>query len=138
MRYVSDVRAGRIDPRNLGWEFNAGHNQGRPDEQTRLATVPQRFDLSRFVHQHLAGGKDLKSELAKIEPPYAAYRELRAALVKYMRLAEQDDLEKFLGDRLEIRQQANLLQHLDGQVLRLVDDQNGPSAAGVGVKEVGV
>ena len=91
MRYVSDVRAGRIDPRNLGWEFNAGHNQGRPDEQTRLATVPQRFDLSRFVHQHLAGGKDLKSELAKIEPPYAAYRELRAALVKYMRLAEQDD-----------------------------------------------
>jgi murein L,D-transpeptidase YcbB/YkuD len=36
----------------------------------------------------------LKSALANIEPPFARYDELKKALVKYMRLAKEDDGEK--------------------------------------------
>jgi murein L,D-transpeptidase YcbB/YkuD len=76
MRYVSDVGAGRIDPRYFNFDF---------DHQRR------KLDLAIFLQQHLAGGKDLKSELASIEPRFAAYRELRQALLKYMQLAQMDD-----------------------------------------------
>ena len=38
-----------------------------------------------------------------------------------LRLADQDDAQQLLGGRLEVRQQAQLLQHLDRERLRLVD-----------------
>ena len=44
--------------------------------------------------QRLAERNDLKSELAGIDPPFVGYRELRKALLRYMRLAGEDNGEK--------------------------------------------
>jgi murein L,D-transpeptidase YcbB/YkuD len=79
MRYVSDLRVGRINPRYFKFDLDVGPNE---------------LDLPMFVHQRLADGKDLKSALAGIEPPFVGYRNLRKALSTYMRLAIEDDGEK--------------------------------------------
>ena len=79
MRYVSDLRVGRINPRYFKFGLDVGPNE---------------LDLPMFVQQRLAEGKDLKSELAGIEPPFVGYRKLRKALATYMRLAIEDDGEK--------------------------------------------
>jgi len=79
MRYVSDVRVGRANPRYF---------------QFRLKVGPKELDLSLFIQQYLVNGTDLKSELATIEPPIASYREMKKALLTYMQLAKEDDGEK--------------------------------------------
>jgi murein L,D-transpeptidase YcbB/YkuD len=79
MRYISDVRVGRLNPRYFQFRLNVG---------------PQELDLSMFVQKYLVNGTDLKSELAKLEPPIASYREMKRVLLTYMRLAEEDDGEK--------------------------------------------
>ena len=79
MRYISDVRVGRINPRYFQFRLNVG---------------PKELDLSMFVQEYLVNGTDLKSELAKLEPPIASYREMKKALLTYLRLAKEDDGEK--------------------------------------------
>ena len=79
MRYVSDVSVGRLNPRYF---------------QSRLNIGPKKVDLSMFVQKYLVNGTDLKSELATIEPPIASYREMKKALLTYLRLAKEDDGEK--------------------------------------------
>ena len=76
IRYVSDVRMGRISPRYLNFDIDEGHKE---------------LDLPMFVQQRLADGKDVRSELERIEPPFVGYRRLRNALCMYMRLAHEDD-----------------------------------------------
>jgi murein L,D-transpeptidase YcbB/YkuD len=79
MRYVSDLRIGRINPRH----FEFGRDIG-----------PKELDLTSIAESRLVKGTDLKSALANIEPTFAVYRELQEALVKYMLLAKEDDGEK--------------------------------------------
>jgi murein L,D-transpeptidase YcbB/YkuD len=79
MRYVSDLRVGRINPRHF--EF------GRD-------VSPKKLNLSTFVEKNLAKGMDLKSALASIEPLFQRYKATRQALLKYMELAKQNDGEK--------------------------------------------
>jgi murein L,D-transpeptidase YcbB/YkuD len=79
MRYVSDLRIGRIDPRHLEFALNAG---------------PKKPDLPTLIEKRLLKGTNLKSALAGFEPPFARYEELIKALAKYMRLAKEDDGEK--------------------------------------------
>ncbi|MBZ5570182.1 MAG: L,D-transpeptidase family protein [Acidobacteriia bacterium] len=79
MRYVSAIRVGRINPRYFKFALDAG---------------PQELDLPKFVQQRLANGKELKSELAGIEPPFVGYRKLREVLGMYLRLAKEDDGQK--------------------------------------------
>jgi L,D-transpeptidase YcbB len=74
MRYVSDLRVGRINPRHSKFRLNVG---------------PKKLDLPAFV-VNLASGTDLKAELATIEPPVASYREMKKALLTYTRLAKED------------------------------------------------
>ena len=78
MRYISDLRVGRINPRYLKFA---------------LDVTPKELNLSAFVYR-LAYGKDLKAEVESIEPPLLAYKRLRAALPRYMRLAKEDDGEQ--------------------------------------------
>ena len=47
------------------------------------------------------------------------------------RLADQDDLQQFLCGRLQIGEQADLLEDLGGKVLRLIDDDDDAPAFGV-------
>jgi L,D-transpeptidase YcbB len=81
MRYVSDVHIGRINPQNLGFEFDVSH---------------KKLDLPHFVRERLVDGSDLRSELAEVEPPFPGYRRLRTALLHYMELEKTGDGEKVL------------------------------------------
>ena len=81
MRYVSDVHIGRINPQNLGFEFDVSH---------------KKLDLPHFVRERLVSGTDLRSELAGVEPPFPSYQRLRTALLHYMELEKSGDGEKVL------------------------------------------
>jgi L,D-transpeptidase YcbB len=79
MRYVSDVSVGRLNPRYF---------------QSRLNIGPKKLNLAIFVRDYLVNGTDLNSELEKLEPPIASYRDMKKALLKYLRLAKEDDGEQ--------------------------------------------
>jgi L,D-transpeptidase YcbB len=81
MRYVSDVHIGRINPQNLGFEFDVSH---------------KKLDLPHFVRERLVDGSDLRAELGQVEPPFPGYRRLRTALLHYMELEKHGDGEKVL------------------------------------------
>ena len=81
MRYVSDMHIGRVNPQNLGFEFDVSH---------------KKLNLPQFVRQRLVDGSDLRSELVAIEPPFPSYQRLRAALLHYMELEKKGDGEKVL------------------------------------------
>jgi murein L,D-transpeptidase YcbB/YkuD len=81
MRYISDTHIGRINPENLGFEFDVSH---------------KKLNLPDFVRVRLVNGSDLRSELVKVEPPFQNYQRLRAALLHYMELAKKGDGEKVL------------------------------------------
>jgi len=81
MRYISDVHIGRINPENLGFEFDVSH---------------KKLDLPHFVRERLVNGSDLRSELAAVEPPFRSYQRLRVALLHYMELEKHGDGEKVL------------------------------------------
>ena len=50
-------------------------------------------------------------------------------------LADQDDLQQLALARLEVGEQAQLLQHVGRQVLRLVDDEHVVAPGGVGAQQ---
>ena len=50
-------------------------------------------------------------------------------------LADQDDLQQLALGRLEVGQQAQLLQHVGREVLRLVDDQHAAVSGGVAAQQ---
>ena len=79
MRYVSDLRIGRINPSHLKFGRDIG---------------PKEMDLSTLLENRLLKGTSLESALADTEPQIAVYGELQQALVKYMLLAKEDDGEK--------------------------------------------
>ena len=79
MRYVSDLRIGRIHPQH----FNFG-----------LTVEQKKYDLARFLRDQLLPASDIAGVLDEIEPPFATYRRTEQALVKYIQLAREDDGEK--------------------------------------------
>lgn len=76
MRYVSDLRIGRVNPRNL---------------KIHLDVEPKRYDLTRFLLE-LAGSPQPQKLLDRIEPPFQRYRALLDALPRYRELAEDGGL----------------------------------------------
>jgi murein L,D-transpeptidase YcbB/YkuD len=78
MRYVSDLRIGRINPQHFKFGLDVNH---------------KKIDLPQFVRQLLTT-TDVKSELSSIEPPFNSYKETRKALLNYMDLAKHDDGEQ--------------------------------------------
>ena len=58
--------------------------------------------------------------------------------VAQFRLPDQNDLQKFLRGGLQVGQQADLLQHIGAQILRLVDNQDSAAAACMCVQQVAV
>ena len=53
-------------------------------------------------------------------------------------LADQDDLQKLLSRRFQIREEPDLLEHLGREILRLVDDDDRASAARVRIEQVAI
>lgn len=75
-RYVSDLRVGRINPRNLYFDL---------DIQLK------RYDLPAFVREAIAQDR-LPEVVAAAEPPFPVYQYLKQALAAYKKLANNPDL----------------------------------------------
>jgi murein L,D-transpeptidase YcbB/YkuD len=76
MRYVSDLRIGRINPKHLKFGIDVQSKE---------------YDLPQFISQQLATAGDVQSVLNQIEPPYAGYRQIETALKQYIDLAAKGD-----------------------------------------------
>ena len=79
MRYVSDLRVGRINPQH----FKYG-----------LSVEGKKYDLAQFLRDKLIPSQNVKATIDAIEPPFPAYRRSEQALARYKDLARMDDGEK--------------------------------------------
>jgi L,D-transpeptidase YcbB len=79
MRFVSDLRIGRINPKH----FKFG-----------LSVEQKKYDLAHFVRERLLTASDLSAVIESVEPPFAGYRHTEIALARYMELAKKDEGEK--------------------------------------------
>ncbi len=69
--------------------------QAKPERRKRNKQAKAKEKRPEQAQQRrLAEEYDLKSDLAGIDPSFAGYRELRKALLRYMRLAKEDNGEK--------------------------------------------
>jgi murein L,D-transpeptidase YcbB/YkuD len=82
MRYISDLRIGRVNPKHLKFDI---------DVQAK------KYDLPEFMAQQVVGAKDVQSVLDRIEPPYAGYRRIENTLKQYLDLAAKGDGAKVPG-----------------------------------------
>jgi murein L,D-transpeptidase YcbB/YkuD len=81
MRYVSDLRIGRINPQHF--KFNFG------------STIAQKkYDLAQFLRDRILPASDVSTVLESVEPPFPGYRRTEQALLRYVELARNDDGEK--------------------------------------------
>ena len=79
MRYISDLRIGRVNPRH----FSFGINVER-----------KKYDLAEFVRSRLADGDDIQTALGEVEPPFPGYQRTLTALQRYLELSQKDSGEK--------------------------------------------
>jgi L,D-transpeptidase YcbB len=79
MRYVSDLRIGRINPQH----FKYG-----------LSVEGKKYDLAQFVRDQVIPSSNVKQVLDGVEPPFAGYRRTEQALARYVNLAKMDGGEK--------------------------------------------
>jgi murein L,D-transpeptidase YcbB/YkuD len=107
MRYLSDLHIGRINPHDLGFEFD--------NPQAKL-------DLAQFVRSNLVNGSNLRVIVAEVEPPFDGYKRLHDALPRYEELAKKDTGEK-LPPYVQA-QPGNLYDHIArvAGLLRLLGD----------------
>jgi murein L,D-transpeptidase YcbB/YkuD len=75
MRYVSDLRLGRINPQHVNFA---------------LPVQEKAYDLAQFLAQRLLPASDTAAVLALVEPPFEAYWRTEGALVRYTQLAAED------------------------------------------------
>ena len=76
MRYISDLRIGRINPKHL--KFGIDVNS-------------KKYDLPEFVTHQVANAGNVQSVLDQIEPPYVGYRRIETTLKQYLDLAAKGD-----------------------------------------------
>ena len=79
MRYVSDLRIGRINPEHLKFGIDV---------------EAKKYDLPEFVGQKVAKAGDVQAVLNGIEPPYTGYRRIETTLKQYLDLSAKGDGEK--------------------------------------------
>jgi L,D-transpeptidase YcbB len=79
MRYVSDLRIGRINPAR----FKFG-----------LSVEKKKYDLAQFLRDRIVTASNLQAVLDGVEPPFPGYRRSEEALGNYLDLARTDDGEK--------------------------------------------
>ena len=79
MRYVSDLRIGRINPQH----FRFG-----------LSVEQKKYDLAQFLRDRIMTTSDVSAVLDEMEPTFTGYRRTEEALARYIELARTDDGEK--------------------------------------------
>ena len=86
VRYLADLRSGRVEPRLVQFEIDAGD--------------------AREIHalaRRASAAADVASALESAEPPFAAYRRTLRALDDYVRLSARDDGELLPPARKAVR-----------------------------------
>lgn len=78
MRYISDLRIGRVNPSH----FNFGIN-----------VQSKRYNLAEFVSDHVVDATDVPKLIAGVEPDSEQYRQTEQALARYLDLAKQQQAE---------------------------------------------
>ena len=79
MRYISDLRIGRVNPKRVAVAFDV---------------ESKKYDLAEFLIDHIVRGGDIAPALANVEPSYPSYRRTIQALQKYLEFARKDDGEQ--------------------------------------------
>jgi murein L,D-transpeptidase YcbB/YkuD len=72
MRYISDLRIGRVNPSHFNFDINVSD---------------KKYDLAEFVSDNAVDASDVSSLIRKVEPDSDQYRATEAALVHYLDLA---------------------------------------------------
>ncbi len=76
IRYISDLRVGRVNPKHLKFDIDVRSKQ---------------CDLPEFIAQQVVRAGNVQSVLDQIEPPYAGYRRIESILKQYLDLAAKGD-----------------------------------------------
>jgi murein L,D-transpeptidase YcbB/YkuD len=74
MRYISDLRIGRVNPTHFNFEIDV---------------KPKKYDLAEFVSDNVVDATDVPGLVAKVEPDSEQYRKTEAALGHYLELAKE-------------------------------------------------
>ncbi len=82
MRYISDLRIGRINPKHLKFGIDVKSKQ---------------YNLPEFIAQQVVSAGNVQPVLDQIEPPYAGYRRIETTLKQYLDLAAKGDGAKVPG-----------------------------------------
>jgi L,D-transpeptidase YcbB len=74
MRYISDLRIGRVNPSHFNFDINV---------------QSKKYDLAEFISDHAVDATDVPKLIASVEPDSEQYRATQAALGRYLGLARQ-------------------------------------------------
>lgn len=74
MRYISDLRIGRVNPSHFNFDINV---------------EDKKYDLAEFVSDNAVDATDVPGLIAKVEPDSEQYRKSEAALAHYLELMAQ-------------------------------------------------
>src|SRR5215469_7429889 len=74
MRFISDLRIGRVNPQHFRFDINV---------------ADKKYDLAEFVSDNAVDVVDVPALLKKVEPDSALYRRTEEALARYIDLAKQ-------------------------------------------------
>jgi L,D-transpeptidase YcbB len=76
MRYISDLRIGRVNPQHFNFDINVND---------------KRYDLAEFVSDNVVDSTDVPKLIAGVEPDSEDYRKTEQALAHYLDLAKQQE-----------------------------------------------
>jgi L,D-transpeptidase YcbB len=74
MRYISDLRIGRVNPQHFNFDINV---------------ADKKYDLAEFVSDNAVDASDVPKLIYSVEPDSDQYRATEAALAHYLDLAKQ-------------------------------------------------
>ena len=74
MRYISDLRIGRVNPTHFNFDINV---------------QSKKYDLAEFVSDNAVDATDVPKLIASVEPDSEQYRKTEVALGEYIELAKQ-------------------------------------------------
>jgi len=78
MRYISDLRIGRVNPSHFNFDINV---------------QSKKYNLAEFVSDHVVDATDVPKLIAGVEPDSEQYRQTEAALAHYLDLAKQQQAD---------------------------------------------
>ena len=85
MRYISDLRIGRVNPSHFNFDIDV---------------KSKKYDLAEFVSDHAVDETDVPKLIASVEPDSEQYRKTEAALGQYLQLAKQQAASPVLSKPL--------------------------------------